>query len=57
MRNETRKTISEMAIEVKTVYSDEDANELLNLGWRLFGMPIWSEALKSPVFFMVILED
>ena len=57
MRNEIRKTISEMAIEVKTVYSDEDANELLNLGWRLFGMPIWSEALKSPVFFMIILED
>ena len=57
MRNEARKTISEMAVEIKTVYSDHDANILLDLGWCLFGMPIWSEALTSPVFFMVRLED
>jgi hypothetical protein len=56
VKSETRKTISELAVEVRAVYSDKDANALLAKGWRLYGMPIWSEALTSPVFFLVFLD-
>ncbi len=57
MKNEGRTTISERVIAIKVVYSDKEANAFLEEGWRMFGMPIWSEALTTPVFFLVFLHN
>ncbi len=57
MKTEARKTLSERVIAVRVVYSDIDANTALAEGWRMFGLPSWSETLMTPVFFMVLLDQ